>query len=454
MPIIVTIFGVPISGFAGGAGSLAITTAKALRRKGLNVMFLDLCFECHTTALYKDEYRQIELPFKKFPQYFFNYLGQDDIKLLNTLESELMRIDDGIAFIAKDPISLFYLLRSRKNMKRSSYGTKIKIFWSPGGNELTCPLHTEVCPYANSSIAKPYGHATTSYVFISKCVPHILRSRGMSFYHLGLWPWIRNEIAKNVDGILATRSVYLEGCRLLNLDRCAYIGFGIDTEKFVPRNRSNVVADSELIELLHTRTISGNISKLLEFVERNQGIIIGYIGAVGNKWKNVELLLYVFNKIARKYDNIRMLIVARDAYLLKYTLKTFREDMQDRIAIINGVPYNKVDKVYNIIDIFINPSLLDSLEVNTLEALSSGNIVLASNRGCINDLNYLGINIVKFEPTPNSLLTILESVIKDIDLYRDVYRENLSIVRKVLSIDAFGDRVLKALSRFSKDPAR
>jgi len=451
---VVTTFGTPISRFRGGAGSMAITIAKALHRIDLNVMLLDLCFEDCSTTLYRDGYYQIELPFKDFPQYFLNYLGQDNIKLLNTLNRELLRIDNAITFIACDPISLFYLLRFRKNAERTLHETKIKIFWCPGGNELTCPLHTEVCPYTNSSIAKPYGHATTSHFFISKCVPHILRSRGMNVYHLSLWPWIRNEIAKNVDGILAKRSVYLEGCRLIGLDKCAYIGFGIDTEKFEPRSRRDVVADSEFIEVLHTRTIHGDIFKLLESVEKNQDIVIGYVGAVRPKWKNVELLLYTFNKIARKHSNIRMLIVARDAHLLKHMLKTFREDTLNGIVIVDAMPYTKIEKIYNIVDIFINPSLLDSLEINTLEALSSGNIVLASNRGCINDLNHLGVNIVKFEPTPNSLLIVLESVMKDIDLYRDMYKENLNVVRRILSINAFGNRILKALTMFLQDSAR
>jgi len=446
---IVTIFGTPISRFRGGAGSMAITIAKALHRIGLNVMFLDLCFENCSTTLYRDGYYQIELPFKDFPQYFLNYLGQDNIKLLNTLNRELLRIDNAITFIACDPISLFYLLRSRKNAERTLRETKIKIFWCPGGNELTCPLHTEVCPYTNSSIAKPYGHATTSHFFISKCVPHILRSRGLNIYSLSLWPWIRSEITKNVDGILASRSVYLEGCKLLNLDKCAYIGFGIDTEKFTPRNKRDVFSDGELIKLLHSRTIYGDISKMFESVEKNQDIVIGYIGATDPKWKNIELLLKTFNKIARRYDNIRMLIVARNAYLLKHMLNTFREDILNRIVIVDSIPYIKIEKIYNIIDIFINPSLLDSLEVNTLEALSSGNIVLASNRGCIDDLNYLGINLVKFEPTLNSLLTVLENVIKDLDLYRDMYMKNLNIARKALNLDTFGKRILRALRRCS-----
>jgi len=445
--VVVTIWSERISNFRGGAPSGAMYAAKALHKKGLNVMLLNLCFECYSVMFYKNNFSQLEIPSKKFP-FFLNYLGQDNLKLLGIFIEDITTIYDNIIFIATDTLSLFYLLQLRRKVKTLQI-SRIKVFWIPGGNELTCPLHTEVCPYSNS-LTKTYGHATSLSFYISKCIPHIFQSIGISLYHPILWPWIRGEIIKNVDGILAKRSVYLEGCKLLKMDKCAYIGFGVDTEKFAPMRRSNVISDNKFIELLRTRVISGNLFDLIDCIEKDQCLILGYVGAARPTWKNIELLLSSFSRIAKKYSNIKLLMIARDAYILKALLKRFPEAILSRIVIIDSIPHKEIHKAYNLIDVFINPSLLDSLEYNTLEALCSANIVLASNRGCINDLKYLlGVDILRFEPTVNSLSSLLEGVMNNIDLYKSVSRENLQHIRRILSHDAFGDRILRGLNKLN-----
>jgi len=453
--IIVSHSGKRTSRITGGAGARTTYIFKALSYYSHRVILQNLCIDCNVFTTYRTENQVIVMaPIKQFV-HSLNFVSIDNIFiLLKSIESlqnylELKRFKD-IVVVTTDPISLHYWLYTKERLLKDGYN--IKILWSPGGNELTCPLHTEVCPHSNSYTGS-YGHSISVSWYLTRCVPHILKSRGLNIYQFFVWPLLRKEIIKKVDGILATRSVYIEGCKSLRLKNCAYIGFGVDTNRFFPRPRD------EVIKILHNirsnienNIVWGDIRYFCDEILSCDSIVLGFIGAVTPPWKNVELIIKVFSIIAKTFENVYLLIVARDAHLLLPLTTTLPESVRKKIVIFNGIPHVYVPVFYNLIDVFINPSLLDSLEVNTIEALVSGNIVLASNRGCINDLRYLGIKTYKiFEPTPTSLLSVLTPILKRLNLYKNEVLEQLSYVRNRLNLYAFGRRLVKAISRLCND---
>jgi len=148
-----------------------------------------------------------------------------------------------------------------------------------------------------------------------------------------------------------------------------------------------------------------------------------------------------------RYDDVFLLIVARGANSLIPLISKLPEKSRRRIVVFDSVPHIYIPAFYNLVDIFVNPSLLDSLEVNTLEAMVSGNIVLASNRGCINDLKYLGIeSYITFEPNKPSLYTALIKLLENFELYRAEMLRHLDDTRQKLSLYSFGRRIMKALN--------
>jgi len=433
--------------YMGGADARTYYTFKALSYYNHNVVYLILCTNCDSINILH-RYGIIEIPIKRLYIHSFNFLSIDNvtvlIKTVKALQFLLKEYRD-LYVIVGDPISLHYWIYAKKLLMKEGYN--VRVLWHPGGNELTCPLHTEVCPFSNS-YTRTYGHCTSPSTFFSRCIPHIVKSRGLSIYHIILYPLLRREIIKYVDGILASRSVYIEGCKMLGLKNCKFVGFGIDTEVFVLREKNEVIKKlSDNYEHIIVRNIWGNFDSFLSNVRDKKIITLGFIGATKPSWKSSELLIKVFNDISIRYDDVFLLIVAREANSLIPLISKLPEKSRRRIVVFDSVPHIYIPAFYNLVDIFVNPSLLDSLEVNILEAMVSGNIVLASNRGCINDLKYLGIeSYITFEPNKPSLYTALIKLLENFDLYRAEMLRHLDDTRQKLSLYSFGRRIMKALN--------
>jgi len=447
--IVILTRGDDISKIAGGADVNSINLAKALHKLGYSVIYLRQCFNCNKMNIIRLPYIQIEMPSKTANHMFLSFMQKDDVELLRDFLAKILdnRKIKHIIVIANNIISLYHLLFI-KNL--SLFKDKMSVIWYPGGNDLTCPLHTEVCPFSNS-YTKTYGHQYTYDFFITKCLPHILQTRGLTAYHIIMWPYLRNKIINNIDGILARRSVYIEGCKYLNFNKCYYVGFGIDTEIFKPRNKMEVMRNiikKDYMQMINNAQVFGNFYGLVNDILNNHDTtVIGYIGSTEPWWKNTTLLLNTFKNIAKSNNNVKLLIIGRHTKSLLPVLEKIPNDIIDKITIIERIPHKYIPLLYNLVDIFINPSLLDSLEVNTLEALASGNITLASKKGCIEDLKYLGINsVITFYPDENSLSSALEVVLSDIVSYRDRALREIQQIHKQLSIVAFGRRLEDAIN--------
>lgn len=451
--IIILSQGVSLSKIYGGGDVNSINLAKALHKLGYNIIYLRLCLDCNKINIIKLPYIQIEIPSKSSNHMFLSFMVNDNVELLRDILVKILdyrKIKD-IIVIANNVISLYYLLLI-KNI--SLFKDKIMGIWYPGGNDLTCPLHTEVCPFSNS-YTKTYGHQYTYPFFIRKCLPHIIQTRGLTPYHILAWPYLRTKIVDNIDGILASRSVYIEGCRYLNFNKCFYVGFGIDTDIFKPRNKIEVIkniVNSDYLDIIKNSQVFGDFYNLAnDILTYHNVIVIGYIGSAEPWWKNTTLLLNTFKNIAKSDDNIRLLIIGRHTKSLLPFIRNIPKNIIDRITIIERIPHRFIPLLYNLFDIFINPSLLDSLEINTLEALTSGNITLASKKGCINDLKHLGINsIITFDPDEYSLSSTLEMVLSNINYYRDRALREIQQIHEQLSIVAFGRRLVDAIN-FTKE---
>jgi glycosyltransferase involved in cell wall biosynthesis len=438
-PIKLVIFGERPSSWAGGHSTVLFNSAKALQYAGLDVEVLNMCFDCSRFEYnIIDDIRILSIPSRVYRPHSLNFLGS--ISNPNVIERIMKGSDYIIAF---DPITTFYFIKLKNEFQTIK---NIKIFWKPGGNDLTCPLHTEICPYSNS-YTETYGHAKDPFFFVTKCVPHILKSRKYTLYHIFLWPIYTSIVRKGIDGILASRGVYLEGCKLIGLeDKCKYVGFGIDENKFRFRRKDEVIGD--LLKILSSNLMNNDINTLYSMLSKEY-LFIGYIGAGKPAWKNVELLVKSFQYLARFYHNIALIIIGRSMSNLLNFVSGIREDVVRRIFIVNKIPHTRIHYAYNVIDIFVNPSLLDSLELNTLEALMSGVITVASNRGSINELLIQGINIPTFNPLTNHLVKTLKDIIDNIDYYRDItIKEIYPQARKILNTISFGKRLKDALGLF------
>ncbi|MEM3834137.1 glycosyltransferase family 4 protein [Pyrobaculum sp.] len=419
----------------GGGDTVLLNLKKAIELNGITSTMYVL-FDTSATNVYADpSLNFIGIPSLQNANYFLKYTSSFPERLLSGF------IVDSDIIITNDPLSLFHVLQYKKNVGSSN---QFKVVWMPSGNELTCPLHTEVCPYSNS-ISKTYGHMVNYNFFLRKCLPHILTNKGLSPYHIIIWHIFRKNVLDYLDALLAKRSVYLEGCMYIGMaNRCRYVSFGIDIDKFKPRSKEE--SYSFISSLLERHIVYGNYESFTSAIKDGK-IILGYVGATNPRWKNVEDLLKMWKGLSEKYSNIILMLVLRDYKAILHLINSFSAK---KTFILKPLPYEYIHYIYNLFDIFVNPSLLDSLEYNTLEALASGNIVVVSDAGSIRDLHKFGIHPLMFRRgNVDELLLILSDVVEKIDMYSRYFDRVRDNFREIFNLREWGKRVIKALKELN-----
>ena len=114
----------------------------------------------------------------------------------------------------------------------------------------------------------------------------------------------------------------------------------------------------------------------------NNKLIVGYIGRV-NESKNIKILLKSIPIILKSFKNVDFLF----AGIFDPTIKDFIEDnFSDNIIIKDNFEENDKPKIYNAIDIFVNPSKSESFGITFIEAWAAKKPVIGINIGSISSL--------------------------------------------------------------------
>ena len=148
---------------------------------------------------------------------------------------------------------------------------------------------------------------------------------------------------------------------------------GIDTEKFKPMERNEVLA--EMLE-----------------VEGQKSKVIGFVGELREK-KGLATLLAGYAQINRKMP-ASLLIVGevRDGEDKKL-FDEFRSSHPDAKIIVTGhVPHKDLPAYYSLMDVFVHPSLRDGMPNAVLEAMACGKTVIATPVGGVLDVIMDGVN--------------------------------------------------------------
>lgn len=116
---------------------------------------------------------------------------------------------------------------------------------------------------------------------------------------------------------------------------------------------------------------------------KNDDIVVGYIGRITYA-KGLEMLIEVINELKYKFSNLKFIFVG-DGEITNYLLKKIEENDLSSICKLTG-HVNDVYNYYNIIDIFVLPSLSEGIPLTVLEAMFLGKIVICSNVGGIPEI--------------------------------------------------------------------
>jgi len=145
----------------------------------------------------------------------------------------------------------------------------------------------------------------------------------------------------------------------------------------------------------------------------HKNIRIGYLGGLDGR-KNVTLLVEAFNDIVRSRSEIELHIGGTGE-----NLQTFK-NMRIKNAFFHGfVPDSQVTKFYNLLDIFVFPTLSEGFGLPPLEAMACGVPVVACNTSSIPEV--VGDAGILVEPSKEKMVETLNNLIENKNL-----RERLS----------------------------
>lgn len=137
-------------------------------------------------------------------------------------------------------------------------------------------------------------------------------------------------------------------------------------------------------------------------------LIIGYVGRIARE-KDVLTLYHAFVRIRKEYQNALLLIIGNGLNDLIYVMS--KKNVIILPAQNNIVPY------YQIMDIFVQPSLTETTSLTVMEAMSCGLPVISTKVGFIKNYIIKDVNGMFFEKhNAYSLSTKLEIMITNKDL--------------------------------------
>jgi glycosyltransferase involved in cell wall biosynthesis len=114
-----------------------------------------------------------------------------------------------------------------------------------------------------------------------------------------------------------------------------------------------------------------------------ESIVISYIGRIGRE-KNLKTLYKAFREIKDTFSNLKLLIVGSGI-----NVENMFGDMTD---VVHVESTNKAYQYYQASDIFVLPSLTETSSLSTMEAMSCGLPVIATDVGCVSEYIINGKN--------------------------------------------------------------
>jgi glycosyltransferase involved in cell wall biosynthesis len=221
--------------------------------------------------------------------------------------------------------------------------------------------------------------------------------------YINLYEWIERTI-KHADYFIAvSEALKHEIIRTYNIssDKITVIPNGIDPNIFKPRKL--------------------NFRKKYGF-SRKQKIIMTV--SRFSKEKGIETLIKMIPYVLDKDSNTAFLLVLPErrkskietyVKLIKY-LKKLIIDYKNRIRLISKpVSQKTLSKLYNMADLYIQPSLYESFGITILEAMACGKAVVATDCGGIPEIVFNGYNglLVK----PDNAEELARDILKILDNY-------------------------------------
>ena len=165
-----------------------------------------------------------------------------------------------------------------------------------------------------------------------------------------------------------------------------------------------------------------------------------------NYLKGDFIALDIFNRLVKQYKDIEINLL----YLNKDLTIPFYDDKRVKVNLIKG-PFTRLELANILInsDIYVDTSLTEGFGLMPLEAMASGNIVVASDSGGVRDYIEDGKNgfLVSEVNNVNVYINKIDMILHDSNLYNTIKNNMINTVKKF----DFDDVVSKYIKYFLSD---
>ncbi|MBE6055084.1 MAG: glycosyltransferase family 4 protein [Clostridium sartagoforme] len=245
-----------------------------------------------------------------------------------------------------------------------------------------------------------HAHYATSYGLIGSIVnykPYIISVWGSDVYDFPKKSFIHRKILKfnlkKADLVLSTSKIMAEETNKYTNKKIPITPFGVDIEKFKPKDIIGENKDDIVIGTVKTLEVNYGIDYLI----RAFSIIV-------NRNRNLNIKLKIAGKGSKEGE-------------LKHLCKEL--DIDEQVEFLGFVNQNEVPNVFKCMDIAVFPSIFESFGVAAVEAEACGIPVIVSDVGGLMEATSPGYSSLVFKKKDiNDLADKIETLLYDSNLRR------------------------------------
>jgi glycosyltransferase involved in cell wall biosynthesis len=138
---------------------------------------------------------------------------------------------------------------------------------------------------------------------------------------------------------------------------------GVDVEKFRPRPKQKIVQELNL---------EGNVVLLN---------VAGFIEHKGQRY-----LVEAIPDLVKRFPNIKLLLVGptREKKYKQSIINLIKSSkLEEHILILESVPHDEIPNIFNVCDIYVQPSLEEGFCISVIEAMACGKPIIGTKTGAI-----------------------------------------------------------------------
>ena len=189
----------------------------------------------------------------------------------------------------------------------------------------------------------------------------------------------------------------------------------------IKEDKIEVIKNGVDLSIFHPRNL----------LRKGNRIRIGFVGRFSEE-KGVDILIESIKNILKNYDNIDFTLVIPDVNNIgqnMLSLNSYRSRLFDlhkrhkkRIYIIDkSLTHHELAKVYNSVDIYIQPSYYETFSLTVLEAMACGKPIIATNVGGLKELVRNGKEGMLIDPKkPDQLEKAIAKLISSPNLIKSL----------------------------------